>query len=347
MVACTSREVMAMRKLAKSGCSTRKIGDVFSLSSASVSYWLRAKWLPGDLQRRAPRLDRGRAKAIRARRRVVASLAKKITTINGRRRAAFGSSTAIRAELIKKGQGKVHRSTIVRDLHEEGFASRRRQRVPACTEADFARRLKFCHRVARDGLQAKNIAFSDEKYFNTNDYGHRNQWVRPGQTPEALERSRWPWRVMVWGAVGVGFKHLKIIEAKKKKSDSEDERLRLTSETYIRLISPCVNDLASTGKIFMQDGAACHTAKRTMQYLERKRIPVLQGWPAKSPDMNPIERVWAILQARVAARNPDSVEDLKKAIAQEWAALDQDTIDRVVRGFDSRVRAVRAAGGRW
>ena len=37
------------------------------------------------------------------------------------------------------------------------------------------------------------------------------------------------------------------------------------------------------GQIFQQDEAPCHTSGSTMKW---KKIKVLQGWPAQSPDMN-------------------------------------------------------------
>jgi transposase len=50
--------------------------------------------------------------------------------------------------------------------------------------------------------------------------------------------------------------------------------------------------------IFMQDNAPAHTCQLVKDFLHSVQLPVL-NWPPQSPDLNPIENIWAIMKQKL------------------------------------------------
>ena len=63
-------------------------------------------------------------------------------------------------------------------------------------------------------------------------------------------------------------------------------------------------------------------------------------WPAQSPDLNPIENVWALLKIKVNNREPKTVKDLKKIIRKEWGDLQLEYAQNLVSTLPRRLNQV-------
>ena len=88
--------------------------------------------------------------------------------------------------------------------------------------------------------------------------------------------------------------------------------------------------------LYMQDGARCHTSAMAMEWLEDK-VDVITDWPANSPDLNPIELLWAILKRVVAAESPNSVEELKNLLLKTWNNIKISLINKLCESFSDRL----------
>ncbi|GFV05770.1 transposable element Tcb1 transposase [Trichonephila clavipes] len=68
--------------------------------------------------------------------------------------------------------------------------------------------------------------------------------------------------------------------------------------------------------LFMDDNAPCHRTVAAEQLLESEER---MDWPARSPDLNPIEHVWDFLGRRLAARTlpPVKIRELRLALQDE------------------------------
>src|SRR4051812_44605133 len=97
--------------------------------------------------------------------------------------------------------------------------------------------------------------------------------------------------------------------------------------------------------IFMQDGAPGHSARNIREYLEACGVEILR-WPSHSPDLNPIENLWAIMKDWIADHYPDYVDDneVNKQIIQEaWDAIDPQILRNLALSMPARMRAVIVA----
>ncbi len=87
------------------------------------------------------------------------------------------------------------------------------------------------------------------------------------------------------------------------------------------VLEPVVRPFAGAlGQDFvpMHDNARPHAARVAQAYLEQEGIGVME-WPARSPDLNPIDHLWDILQRRVSGRQnpPATVQALTAALREE------------------------------
>ncbi|GFS86904.1 hypothetical protein TNCV_216231 [Trichonephila clavipes] len=100
--------------------------------------------------------------------------------------------------------------------------------------------------------------------------------------------------------------------------------------------------------LFMDDNAPCHRTVAAEQLLESEDIERMD-WPARSPDLNPIEHVWDFLGRRLAARTlpPVTIRELRLALQDEWAAMPQQLIDTLILSMGRRCETCLAVRGSY
>ena len=67
-----------------------------------------------------------------------------------------------------------------------------------------------------------------------------------------------------------------------------------------------------------------------MKFLRGKKIKVLQGWPAQSPDMNIIEHIWGRMEEEAWRTKPKNLEELWDACKVAFHAIPNDSINKLL-----------------
>ena len=95
----------------------------------------------------------------------------------------------------------------------------------------------------------------------------------------------------------------------------------------------------------MHDNARPHTARCVTRFLDEVGIQSMI-WPSRSPDLNPIEHVWDMLGRRVRRHIPDTIQNLRAAVQEEWALIPQEDIAKLIQSMPDRIREVLEVRGR-
>lgn len=316
------------------GISIRCIAKRLNVGKTTVSNYLKKARRCADASLKTlPRPPCAPSRAVCVRRRFIKRIALEESTDRPGTRK-YPSTHAIARKCRSSGVS-VSVSTVRRDLLSMGFSVRHRQRGVAFTQNDEINRLRFAKTC-----KATDVIFSDEKMFDCNDHGCRTEWVPPGAFPGVREYMRWSPKVHIWGMIGVGVKRLVFLPEG-----------AITARLYKlhclqRHVVPTILNLRQQGRdpVFMQDGARAHTAHANLTYLGTKGIVTLD-WPARSPDLNPIENLWAHIQRLVSDRGPTDQEELRAMVQAEWDAIPQTLVDDYVRSFEERLSECRRTKG--
>ena len=98
--------------------------------------------------------------------------------------------------------------------------------------------------------------------------------------------------------------------------------------------------------VYVQDNAPPHTARDMTVFLDQQDVEVMD-WPARSPDMNPIEHVLDQMSVWIRDMDdpPSTVAELNNPVRQAWAAVRPGRVRTWVESMPRRVRALLAARG--
>ena len=88
-------------------------------------------------------------------------------------------------------------------------------------------------------------------------------------------------------------------------------------------------------------------AKKTQLWLQQN-VPKFydkNSWPAKSPDLNPIENLWSIMEEKIKRENLNTKKKLKAAIKKVWNDISLDEINTLINSMSNKIAALKKAKG--
>jgi len=224
--------------------------------------------------------------------------------------------------------------TVRRELDEAGLFGRIARVIPPMKPGTIQKRIAFAEGYAN--FDWTKVLWSDEMSIRLGPQGQT--WVqRPiGEAfnPEyCMEKEKHPPKVHVWGCMasaGVGRIHV-FTE-------------NMDAELYKRILKEHLmksRDMFWPNGMwhFQQDNDPKHTSRLVSDYLSRELCikDYIITWPPYSPDLNPIENLWADLKKRVEKRNATNVEELKVAVELEWKQTDKNLCQKLVASMPQRL----------
>ena len=138
--------------------------------------------------------------------------------------------------------------------------------------------------------------------------------------------------VMVWGcfsATGTGplVQIEGIMDRYKYKKILEDHML------------PWARRNMGRGWVFQQDNDPKHRSKEVTNWFTQRRIAVMP-WSSQSPNLNINKPLWDELGHKLTGVHASSVAQKFKQLQEEWAKIDQATIDNLIDSMARRCQAV-------
>ncbi len=97
---------------------------------------------------------------------------------------------------------------------------------------------------------------------------------------------------------------------------------------------------------FQQDNASCHKAQIISDwFLEHDNEFTLLKWSPQSPDLNPIEYLWDVVEREIHIMDvqPTNLQQLRDAIMSIWTKISEECFQHLVESMTRRIKTVLKA----
>ncbi len=264
---------------------------------------------------------------------------------SGRLATASAASKRLREETGIE----VSDATVRRALQEAGLKASEKKKKPKLSANNIKARLEFArshrHWTVEDW---KRVIWSDETKINRFCSDGRSWcWVRDGERLQLRNVKQTVKHgggsLMIWGCMTArGPGYICKIEG------TMDQYLykQILEEDLYETIKEYEIDVNYT--IFQHDNDPKHKARSVQKWLDEQPFEVMK-WPPQSPDLNPIENLWADLKRRLNQYEtpPGGMVELWDRIQSQFYKITEDDCKNLFESMPRRIEAVLKAKGKW
>jgi hypothetical protein len=173
------------------------------------------------------------------------------------------------------------------------------------------------------------IIFTDESTVEV-DLSGTGIWRIRGVYPSEVffRKDAHPVHVMVWGGIGPNGYRTPLIRC----PSSVNGEAYITFLANYRIIADLDLRFGNRGYFFQQDNAPAHCIHRDVL----GNFVNLLDWPARSPDLSPIEQIWAYIKKMLKRKAFKTADELFAEISEVWVAIPDEIIQNFHSSFWAR-----------
>lgn len=246
-------------------------------------------------------------------------------------------------ELLDSIKPNVSVRTVQRRLTEVGLNGRVAAKKPFVSKKNMKKRMDFARRHLEWTIKDwEKVLFSDESKFNLiNSDGVRyvrrpiNERYNPSYTIGTFKHGGGS--IMVWGS----FSALGVSPIHRINGIMDQYQYRNILQEVMK---PYADQVMPVGWIFQHDNDPKHTAKSVKNWFIENNMRVLE-WPAQSPDLNPIENLWSMVERALNGQKFQKPDDLFNAIKKAWNELSITLLTKLIHSMPDRCKAVLKTKG--